>query len=157
MGTRHQRTPEEALALATYVKLVRAAESLTARLAARLAEVRLTTSQFAVLEALFHLGPLCQVELARKILKSTGNLTTVVDNLERDGLVTRHRDPDDRRRVTVELTAMGERRVDEVFPRHVRAVVEELAALTPDEQKELGRLARRVGRGRTDVTNPDRP
>ncbi len=154
MGTRHQGTPEETLALGTYVKLVRAAESLTARLAARLAEAELTTSQFAVLEALYHLGPLCQVELARKILKSSGNLTTVVDNLERHGLVVRHRDAVDRRRVTVELTALGDERVREVFPRHVESVVDELGVLSPEEQLELGRLARRVGRGRAGDDGP---
>ncbi len=147
MGTRHQGPERERLALATYVKLVRAAESLTARLAARLAEAGLTTSQFAVLEALFHLGPLCQVELARKILKSSGNLTTVVDNLERNGLVVRRRDTADRRKVTVELTPAGEALVAKVFPRHVRSVVDELGVLSPEEQLELGRLARRVGRG----------
>ena len=48
-------------------------------------EFGLTESQIGVLEALAHLGPLTQGELCRKILRSGSNVTTVVDNLERDG------------------------------------------------------------------------
>jgi len=51
--------------LRTYVKLMRAAESITARIHKHLASVGLTLSQFAVLEALYHLGPLYQTEIGK--------------------------------------------------------------------------------------------
>lgn len=127
--------------------LTRATEAVAARLAAQLAAAGLTPSQFAVLEALHRRGSLCQVELSRTILKSSGNLTTVVDNLERSGLVERRRGPGDRRRVTVSLTPLGGERIADVLPRHARTVVEELAMLSPAEQVELTRLARKVERG----------
>ena len=60
-----------------------------------LSDHNLTISQFGVLEALYHLGPLSQRQLADKILRSSGNLTMVIDNLERDGLVRRDADPEE--------------------------------------------------------------
>lgn len=50
-----------------------------------------------MLEALYHKGPLCKRDIAAKILKSTGNITLLIDNLEKNGLVRRERDNEDRR------------------------------------------------------------
>ena len=93
-------------ALNTYTKLMRAAESVTGRVHRVLAAPRLTISQFGVLEALYHKGPLCQRDIAAKILKSTGNITLVIDNLEKQGLVKRERTSEDRRYLTVKLTEL---------------------------------------------------
>src|SRR5207249_1387917 len=79
--------------------------------------------------------------LGDKLLMSGGNITTVVDNLERRGLVRRERRGDDRRHVTVHLTSEGRRLISRVFPGHVAAIVEAFSALTPAEQEQLGRLA----------------
>ena len=70
----------------------------------------LTHGQFGTMEALFHLGPLCQRELGEKLLRSGGNLTMVIDNLEKKGWVRRERQPDDRRKVLVSLTPKGRAR-----------------------------------------------
>ena len=145
MGTHYKGTEEEIRALNTYIKLMRAAESLTSRLNSHLASARLTISQFGALEALFHLGPLCQRELSEKLLKSSGNITMVVDNLEKRGLVERKREGEDRRYVTVHLTQEGWRLISEIFPAHVAAIVEEMNILTASEQNELGRLCRVLG------------
>ena len=91
MGTHHQGPLHEIRALDAYIKLMRAAESISARIHRHLQEADLTVGQFAVLEALFHLGPLYQRDLCEKLLKSGGNITMVVDNLEKRGLVTRQR------------------------------------------------------------------
>jgi MarR family 2-MHQ and catechol resistance regulon transcriptional repressor len=105
----------------------------------------LTESQFGVLEALDHLGPLCQTDLAAKILRSVGNLTTVIGNLERRGLVTRRIDAADRRVRLVELTSAGRSLIRSVFPDHARALVEALAVLTAEEQTALGELCKKLG------------
>ncbi|MDX2417385.1 MAG: MarR family transcriptional regulator, partial [Xanthomonadales bacterium] len=94
-------------ALSVYVKLMRATNQATSKIHRHLRDDNLTVSQFAVLEALYHLGPLSQSELGKKILKSNANLTTVVDSLERKTLVIRKRAEEDRRRVTVYLTEAG--------------------------------------------------
>jgi MarR family transcriptional regulator, 2-MHQ and catechol-resistance regulon repressor len=147
VGT-HYRGPEgERRALDTLIKLVRATESLHGRLSGPMTEAGLTTSQFGALEALLHLGPMCQRDLGEKLLKSTGNITMVVDNLEKRGLARRVRDTEDRRYVTVHLTEEGERLIREVFPRHAAAVAAELSVLSPEEQEQLGRLCRKLGRG----------
>src|SRR5450432_865461 len=118
MGTRHRGTLDEINALNAFIKLQRAAESVSVRVHAILPE-GLTTTQFGVLESLHHIGPLCQSELAEKLLKSGGNLTLVVDNLEKAGFVSRERDPADRRFVVVKLTEKGQGFIAALFPKVV--------------------------------------
>jgi MarR family 2-MHQ and catechol resistance regulon transcriptional repressor len=146
MGTRHQGTAEEVRALDAFIKLIRCGDSVSARLAGSLTDAGLTDSQFGVLEALYHVGPLHQCDLGQKLLKSGGNITTVVDNLEKDGLVRRERGVADRRFVTVHLTAEGRRLVKRVFPEHLRRIVKEMGILTAGEQETLGRLCKILGR-----------
>jgi MarR family 2-MHQ and catechol resistance regulon transcriptional repressor len=150
MATRHGGGPEEVRALDTYIKLMRAAEAVSRRLSPLLAEAGLTESQFGTLEALYHLGPLHQRELGRKLLRSSGNITMVVDNLERRRLVRRERGVEDRRFITVHLTDAGRRLIARVFPRHAVNIVRELEILTPAEQDDLGRLCRKLGKQQAD-------
>lgn len=147
MPTHHRGTNQEVQALNAYITLFRAADSLAARGNTRLEAMGLTTGQFGVLEALLHLGPLCQRELGEKLLRTGGNITLVVDNLERDGLVRRERSRRDRRLVTVRLTPKGEKLIRKVFPGHATAIAGEMSHLTAAEQKQLRRLCRKLGRG----------
>lgn len=146
MGTHYQGKSGEVRALDTFIKLVRAAETVSSNLNRRLASLDLTESQFGVLEALHHLGPMCQKALAEKLLRTGGNLTLVTDNLEKRGLVRRERDAADRRFVTVHLTPAGRKLIEGIFPGHVRAVVDEFAGLSAAEQEELAKLCRKLGR-----------
>jgi MarR family 2-MHQ and catechol resistance regulon transcriptional repressor len=133
------------LALNTYTKLMRAAETVTGRVGRTMSAAGLTISQFGVLEALHHKGPLCQRDIAAKILKSTGNITLVIDNLEKQGLVKRERTNEDRRYLTVTLTGQGEKLIGTVFADVEAAIVAEMSALTTDEQELLGRLCKKLG------------
>src|ERR1700690_3197649 len=112
MPTHFNGDPNERRALDAYIKLSRASGTLDARLAANLARLGLTSGQLGVMEALMHLGPLSQGELGRKLQRSGGNVTTVIDNLERRNLVARTRNRDDRRVVTVDLTKAGRRMIE---------------------------------------------
>lgn len=143
----YKGTSIETTALSTYVKLMRAAESVSSSVHGHLSEAGLTISQFGVLEALFHLGPLSQADLARKILKSTGNITMVIDNLEKRGLVKRERDPEDRRYYAVQLTPEGKKTIGSIFPRHADQIVNGMNALSKAEQERLGELCRKLGKG----------
>jgi MarR family 2-MHQ and catechol resistance regulon transcriptional repressor len=145
MPTHYQGAPEEVRALDALVKLTRATEAVNRRLDGLLAEANLTTSQFGVLEALLHLGPLCQKDLAAKLLKTDGNLTMVLGNLERRGLVVRQRDPADKRLMVANLTVAGRRLIRSLFPRHAANAAAAFAALTPAEQETLGKLTRKLG------------
>ncbi len=145
MGTTYEGTKEEIRSLNAFIKLVRAAQSVSGRVESHFSEIGLSVSQFGALEALYHLGPLYQKDLASKILKSTGNITMVVDNLEKRGLVERVRDLKDRRLYSVGITEKGAALIKSFFPVHVSRIVHEMEALTRAEQKELDRLCKKVG------------
>ncbi len=146
MPTRYRGTPAEVRALDAYIKLSRAADSLTTRIHRHLDASKLTISQFGVLEAVFHLGPLTQRDLAQKLLKSGGNMTLVIDNLEKRGLVRRDRQQQDRRCILIHLTTEGQVLIEKTFPDHVAAIVAEISILSDSEQEELSRLCRRLGK-----------
>lgn len=131
--------------LSTYIKLVRAAESVTARSHRYLLKENLSFGQFAVLEALFNLGPLCQKDLASKILKTARNITMIVDNLEKRNLVRRERNTEDRRYLNVHITDSGKNLFERIFPRHIENLEKEMEILTENEIEELGRLCRIIG------------
>ena len=146
MPTHYKGTPQEKRTLDAFIKLTRATDSLVARLAQRKTWGNLTASQFGVLETLYHLGPMRPGEICAKQLKSGGNITFVVDNLQKRGLVQRDRDKNDRRVVVVSLTEAGQKAIEELLPKHVADLVEELSVLTPEEQETLGRLCRILGK-----------
>ena len=147
MATRDQGTGREKRALEAYTALMRASEAVTARTHGHLAAAKLTIGQFGALEALHHLGPLRTTELARKLLRSPGNMTTVLDNLEKSGLVRRTQEEGDRRCTTVSITAKGAALIRDIFPRHVDLLTRDLGVLTGAEQDELKRLCQKLGRG----------
>jgi len=146
MQQRYEGSTNESRALKTYAKLMRAAESVTARVHRHLSSTGLTISQFAVLEALYHLGPMSQREIGAKILRSSGNITMVIDNLERAELVRRERDLADRRFFIVHLTAKGADLIHKIFPPHAAIIAKDLSVLTAAEQNTLGRLCKKLGR-----------
>jgi MarR family 2-MHQ and catechol resistance regulon transcriptional repressor len=149
MPTHYTGSRAERRVLNTYIKLKRCAESLSARLVERNTIGDLTFSQFGVLEALYHLGSLTQGEVSTKILKSGSNLTTVIDNLERDGLVRRERDTKDRRVIHLHLTEAGWSKIEAVLPGHIAALVEEFSVLSATEQELLGTLCKKLGTGKS--------
>lgn len=148
MPTHYTGTLVEMRTLDTFIKLTRCTNSLLARLSERNTMDDLTPSQFAVLEALYHLGHMTQGEISTKVLKSGSNMTTVIDNLERDGFVRRERDDKDRRVIHVHLTEAGLGKVEAVLPGHIAALVEEFKILSPGEQETLGELCKKLGKGR---------
>ncbi|MGB5531388.1 MAG: MarR family transcriptional regulator [Ignavibacteriaceae bacterium] len=105
----------------------------------------LTESQFGVLDALFHLGPMKHKEIGKKILKSGGNITMVIDNLEKQDLVKRKRGEKDRRHFIIHLTKSGKKKISEVLPQIVNVIKKHLEVLDSAEQKELGRLCKIIG------------
>ena len=132
--------------LKTYTRMMRATGSVTARMHEHLAGPKLTLSQFGVLEALYHLGPLCQRDIGMKFLKTSGNMTLVIDNLEKRGLVAREKDPKDRRYMTVKLTEEGLRLIDGLFPRHAGIAETVFSVLSPGELDRLGELLAKIGK-----------
>jgi len=145
MGTHYDGTEHERAALDAFIKLIRASSSVGAEINQHLDEWDLTGSQFGVMEAVYHLGPMHQKEIGEKLLKSGGNITVVVNNLEECGLVRRERMESDRRYVQIHLTDEGRALIEDVLPDHVDRIVERFDALTVEEQRRLGELLRKLG------------
>lgn len=145
MGTKHQGNASEVRALDAYIKLMRAADSVTSRVTKALFPHNLTVSQFGVLEALLHLGELHQNDLGQKLLKSSGNITLVVDNLEKRGLIERERSKEDRRFVWVRLTKSGDAFIKKVFPEIVPVISDAMVVLSPFEIDKMAEYLKQVG------------
>jgi MarR family transcriptional regulator, 2-MHQ and catechol-resistance regulon repressor len=143
--SRYPGTRAEVRALDAWIKLNRAVESVAGSLRKAIEAAGLTMGQFGVLEALTYVGPLTPSEIARRVLRSQANITTVLDNLEREGLVERKRSTADRRVVTVHATASGRRQIERVMPAHVRGIKDALSALSPREQESLAALCKKLG------------
>ena len=145
MPSRYRGTTDEVRALSALITLMRAADAFSGSLARELSSKGLTGSQFGVLEALLHRGPLFQGDLAGKLLRSCGSITSVVGGLEKKGLVERRRDATDNRFVQVSLTGKGRALVGGLFPAHARTVAAQFSALTPAETDQLRALCRKLG------------
>ena len=145
MGTHYKGSKREKRALDSYTKLMRAADTINSAVNLSLSKFRLTESQFNVLDALYHLGPLSQKELAYKLLKSGGNITMVIDNLEKDAYVERRRGKEDRRIFFVHLTKNGGEKLKEILSVQVNFITNEMNRLSKTDQIELQRLCKKIG------------
>ena len=132
-------------ALNAWTKMVRCVGTVVNSDRMIMDENGLTISQFDIMETLYHKGPLCQKDLGEKILKSGGNITKVVDNLERDGFVIRIRDEKDRRYFRISLTNKGTAKIKVTFPLVMNNLVKTFSILTEQEQQTLAELCKRIG------------
>lgn len=104
-------------------------------------------SDFAVLEALLHKGPLPVNTLGKKVLLTSGSMTAAVDRLERLGLVERRDDPDDRRARIVHLKDEGRASICKLFAQHAADMERAVSPLSKQELHSLVRLLRKLGQG----------
>lgn len=145
MATNFKGKTKEVNALNTYLKLIRASDSIRSKMNTYLIEQGLTENQFNVLDVLYNLGPTNQKIIGRKLLRSGGNITLVIDNLEKLGLVKRIRGKEDRREFLVELEEEGKKNYKKIFPEFLELLVNQTKVLTVDEHKEFQRLCRKIG------------
>ena len=140
-------TEQQEAALRMWIALARCYSTFSKAIAAKVQDYGLTTPQFGVLEALYHLGPLSLGELADKLLVTGGNVTYVMDRLEAQGLVYRDRSPEDRRVVQAKLTHKGMGLVRKVFPGHAEYVEHLSRHLDGGEVETLRSLLKALGKG----------
>ena len=89
-------------------------------------------------------GGLKMNELSRLLMVTGGNVTAIVDQLEKEGLVERLDEPDDRRAWLIRLTAAGQKSFAEMARAHEQWIVELLGGLSRREQEELLKLLAKV-------------
>lgn len=141
----------------THLVLAKAARALAERARRSIEGTGLCPSDFGVLEALLHKGALPVSALGRKVLLTSGSITTAVDRLATRGLVRRRNAPEDRRVRLVELTARGRRLIQPAFARHEADLERAVAAvLSPAERATLTTLLRKLGTGMAALP-PDAP
>jgi DNA-binding MarR family transcriptional regulator len=135
---------ERAGAAGSALLIFRLARATGFRLAEALAGLDMRTHEFAVLHHLQQAGPLSQQELGSALRINPSNLVGLLDALEGDGLIVRPRDPADRRRHVVDLTAEGRRRLAEAKRAVATAEHDLLAPLTVDERVQLKGVLERL-------------
>ncbi|MCX6169339.1 MAG: MarR family transcriptional regulator [Ignavibacteriales bacterium] len=133
------------LALSTWVKFARAYSSFDKKSSESIKEFGLTQPQFAVIEVIGHLGPLKIGEICDKMLVTGGNMTLVLDNIEKLGYIERVPSNEDRRAIHIQLTSSGQKLFEEVFVKHAENISQFMSVLTAAEQKNLGDLLKKLG------------
>lgn len=129
-----------------WLVLWKAARALEEHSARSIARFDMGISDFGVLEALLHRGPLSATELGAKVLLTSGSMTAAIDRLERRGLVIRHEDRKDRRSRLIHLTPAGRKLIEKAFEKHRKAMDRSLAGFSDEERAALLPLLRRLGR-----------
>lgn len=139
--------PRPDVALKLWVVLARAFDAVERHARASIARFELGSTEFGVLEVLYHKGeqPVCDVQ--RRILVESSSTTYVVDKLVKRGLVRRRRSTADRRVVLLALTPAGRRLIGGLFPSHAEAIRHAVGALSPREQTRAIGLLRALGLG----------
>lgn len=108
-----------------------------------IARYGLTPAQFGVLEPLYSLGSMNIASLMEKNLATPGNMTVIIRNLIRDGLIERNADPSDGRSFIISLSEKGKALMDKLLPEHLENIESIFSVLTQDEKKELVSILRK--------------
>jgi MarR family 2-MHQ and catechol resistance regulon transcriptional repressor len=136
---------DQELALKLYVVLARAYHAVERHSEADIGRHGLSTGEFAIMEALYHKGPLLLGEVQRKILVSSGGVTYLVDRLQAEGLVERRECAEDRRARYAALTRKGDQLMRRIFPTHASAIESGVSGLSAAEKEEAIGLLRKLG------------
>jgi DNA-binding MarR family transcriptional regulator len=132
---------DDHMALRLWLRLLTCANLIETSIRRRLQEeFDLTLPRFDLLAQLDRMDGLKMSELGRRLMVTSGNVTGIADQLERDGWLTREADSDDRRATRLRLTERGRRRFGAMARVHESWVIELMGSLDRDEQRELRRL-----------------
>jgi MarR family 2-MHQ and catechol resistance regulon transcriptional repressor len=139
-----------------FLVLWKAARAVEAFAEKSVSQLEMCGSDFAVLEALLHKGPLPVNEIGKKVLLTSGSITVAVDRLETKGLVERRAHGTDRRARIVHLTKEGRKLIRRAYANHA-ADMERLASdsLTRADRQTLIRLLKKIGYEAAGASEPN--
>jgi len=146
MKDKKEYSNESQLNLKSLVVLTRTSQTVRRQEAKTILETGLTLGQFGVLEALYHKGPLRISVVTEKILSTGGNMTVVINNLVKSGLIKKYKDKEDNRANIVELTRSGVELMDLHFPRHIENINNIYSVLDNSEKEHLINLLKKLSR-----------
>jgi DNA-binding MarR family transcriptional regulator len=130
--------------LKVIISLSRVTQALHKRAGKIFNQGGLTISQFAVLEVLYHKGELTINEIIENILSTSGNMTVVINNLEKDSLIVRHINPVDKRSCLISITEKGKKKIEEIFPNHLKDLEMSFQNLTEEEKQTLIKIVKKI-------------
>ncbi len=136
---------EQELALKLFIILSRASRSVMDKVQDDIRNYGLNTTEFAVLELIYHKGDQPIQQIGKKVLLSSGSITYVVDKLEKKDLLERKPCPKDRRITYAKITDKGKELMDSIFPKHREAIRTIFAGVTNDEKEQLIELLKKIG------------
>jgi DNA-binding MarR family transcriptional regulator len=137
------------------VQLRRTADAVARYVEAELGEWRMTAAQYGVLLHLMKGEPLSLTDLSGLIFRSNSTLTSLIDRMERDGLVARVAHVNDRRVTTVALTQKGRELLLEIRGHHRPFLADMMSCLSPEELSQLGALLNKIERKVEDGKCPE--
>ncbi len=145
-AARPQRDEDTAAALRLWVVLNRAIRAIAEHPRRQIERHGLRPTEFAVLESLYHKGPLTLGQIGESVLVTSGSVTPVADKLERRALIQRRISSEDRRVCYAELTEAGRELIGGIFPEHAEVIRAAMEGLTVEEKRIATALLRRLGR-----------
>ncbi|MDO7905918.1 MarR family transcriptional regulator [Paenibacillus sp. JX-17] len=136
---------ERELSLNLFVVLARAYNSVTSRTNRDIQSHGLNTTEFGVLDLLYYRGPQPLQKIGEKVLISSGNITYVVDKLQKKNLLVRRASQDDRRVIFAELTEEGRHFFEQIYPQHHRVIMDTVDGLSREEKEQAVELLKKLG------------
>lgn len=136
----------ENLSLKAFVVMMKASKTLEEVVKKDISNYNMKTSDFAVLEALYHKGRQTIKQISEAVLINTGSITYVIDKLEKNNLLQRSHCKDDRRVIYIQITEKGKQVMDDIFPKHQARLEELFSDLSEDEKRALIESVKTVGK-----------
>ncbi|WP_445322326.1 MarR family winged helix-turn-helix transcriptional regulator [Paenibacillus sp. IHBB 10380] len=135
----------DGLSLDLFIVLARAYNSVIAHSTRSIHSYGLNSTEFGVLDLLYHKGPQPLQKIGERVLISSGNITYVADKLQKKNLLIRIASPDDRRVIFADLTEEGRSFIEQMFPQHQKVLVNAVKGLNEAEKKDAIVLLKKLG------------
>ncbi|MFC0472560.1 MarR family winged helix-turn-helix transcriptional regulator [Halalkalibacter kiskunsagensis] len=131
--------------LKLFVVMTRAIQAITKRVEEDIKSYGLNPTEFGVLELLYSKGNQPIQKIGEKVLLASSSITYVVDKLEKKQLLERKPCPKDRRVTYAAITEVGDRLMDEIFPKHREAIQEIFGGLEQGEKEVMISQLKKLG------------
>jgi MarR family 2-MHQ and catechol resistance regulon transcriptional repressor len=128
-----------------WIVLARCYKALSARVEESVGKAGIGLTDFMILEALLHKGPLTISEIQGKILLASGSMTAAVDRLEKKGAIVRRAIQQDRRARRLELTPSGRRVIERIFREHAAEFESIVSVLNDSEKSQVYASLKKLG------------
>src|SRR6059036_3406510 len=143
---RKKTARQDSTGVHVWLVFMKAFQALLPHAARSIKRTELGDSDFRVLEALLHKGPLPVNTIGPKVHLTPGSISVAVDRLYAKGLVSRVESPEDRRVRVVALTAKGRALITRIFREHAEAIERVAATLSEKERAQLTDGLKKIGK-----------